>query len=427
MKLHWQILIAIGVAFITGLLIPKETQVLGVQLYSLCGFVGNLFLQGLKMLVIPLVVSSVICGVSGIGSNRLGRMGWLTAGTFIGFTASAVCMGLLMVNLFAPGIHNGKPASDLLQLVDADQVASSVAKVAERDGSDIAGVFLRMVPTNIVAAAADDGQMLGVIIFSLLFGYFLLQTGEPGRSAQLGFWRGLNDTMMRMTLFVMKFAPIGVYGLITQTVMNTGLKSLSVMGVFFITVAAGLLLHGFGTLALYLKVFGRVNPLKHYKAMFPAMLTAFSTASSNASLPVNIKCLEENAKVSHKTTSFVLPLGASLNMDGTALYECVAVIFIAQVYGVDLTHSQQFLVVLMALLTSFGIAGIPAASLVAISVILGSLGLPIEAIALLMVTDRILDMMRTAVNVFSDSCCAVVVAKFEGEQGVLESNSAPIK
>ncbi|HMY39183.1 MAG TPA: dicarboxylate/amino acid:cation symporter, partial [Marinagarivorans sp.] len=410
MKLHWQILIAIGLAFITGLLLPKDSQVLGVSLYSLLGFFGAAFLQGLKMLVIPLVISSVICGVAGIGSNRLGRMGWLTAATFIGFTASAVLVGLLMVNLFSPGTHNGKPASDLLNLVDTQQVAAQVAKVAERDGGDLAGVFLRMIPSNIVAAASDDGQMLGVIMFSLLFGYFLLQSAEPGRSAQLSFWRGLNDTMMRMTLFVMKFAPIGVYGLITQTVMNTGLKSLSVMGVFFITVAAGLILHCFGTLALYLKVFGRVNPLKHYKAMFPAMLTAFSTASSNASLPVNIKCLEENAKVSHKTTSFVLPLGASLNMDGTALYECVAVIFIAQAYGVDLTHSQQVMVVLMALLTSFGIAGIPAASLVAISVILGSLGLPIEAIALLMVTDRILDMMRTAVNVFSDSCCAVVVA-----------------
>ncbi|HMW47605.1 MAG TPA: dicarboxylate/amino acid:cation symporter [Cellvibrionaceae bacterium] len=419
MKLHWQILIAIGLAFITGLLLPKDSQVLGVSLYSLLGFFGAAFLQGLKMLVIPLVISSVICGVAGIGSNRLGRMGWLTAATFIGFTASAVLVGLLMVNLFSPGTHNGKPASDLLNLVDTQQVAAQVAKVAERDGGDLAGVFLRMIPSNIVAAASDDGQMLGVIMFSLLFGYFLLQSAEPGRSAQLSFWRGLNDTMMRMTLFVMKFAPIGVYGLITQTVMNTGLKSLSVMGVFFITVAAGLILHCFGTLALYLKVFGRVNPLKHYKAMFPAMLTAFSTASSNASLPVNIKCLEENAKVSHKTTSFVLPLGASLNMDGTALYECVAVIFIAQAYGVDLTHSQQVMVVLMALLTSFGIAGIPAASLVAISVILGSLGLPIEAIALLMVTDRILDMMRTAVNVFSDSCCAVVVARVEGEKGVL--------
>ncbi|HRH77788.1 MAG TPA: dicarboxylate/amino acid:cation symporter [Cellvibrionaceae bacterium] len=423
MKLHWQILISIGLAFITGLLLPKDSQLLGVQLYNLLGFFGSVFLQGLKMLVIPLVISSVICGVAGIGSQKLGRMGWLTAATFIGFTSSAVLVGLLMVNLFTPGIHNGKPASDLLNLLDAEQVATQVAKVAERDGGDIAGVFLRMIPTNIVAAASDDGQMLGVIIFSLLFGYFLLQTAEPGHSAQLSFWRGLNDIMMRMTLFVMKFAPLGVYGLITQTVMNTGLKSLSVMGLFFITVAAGLILHCFGTLAVYLKVFGRVNPVKHYQAMFPAMLTAFSTASSNASLPVNIKCLEENAKVSHKTTSFVLPLGASLNMDGTALYECVAVIFIAQAYGVDLTTGQQAIVVLMALLTSFGIAGIPAASLVAISVILGSLGLPIEAIALLMVTDRILDMLRTAVNVSSDSCCAVVVARVEGEQGNISTSS----
>lgn len=419
MKLHWQILIAIGLAFLTGLILPKDTHLLGIDIYALCGFLGTAFLQALKMLVIPLVVSSVICGISGIGQTQLGRMGWLTAATFIGFTSSAVLIGLLMVNVLTPGLQNGKPASDLFQLTNAEQVAAQVAKVADRDGGDIAGVFLRMIPTNIVQAASDDGQMLGVIVFSLLFGFFMLQTAEPGRSTQLHFWRGLNDTMMRMTLFVMKFAPLGVYGLITQTAMNTGLKSLTVMLVFFITVAGGLLLHCFGMLALYLKIFGRVNPLKHYQAMFPAMLTAFSTASSNASLPINIKCLEENAKVSHKTTSFVLPLGASLNMDGTALYECVAVIFIAQVYGVDLSHGQQLLVVLLALLTSFGVAGIPAASLVAISVILGSLGLPIEAIGLLMVTDRILDMLRTAVNVFSDSCCAVVVARAEGEKGIL--------
>ena len=188
--------------------------------------------------------------------------------------------------------------------------------------------------------------------------------------------------------------------------------------VIIVGVVAALVLHTFVTLGLMLRVLGKVNPLLHYRAMIPAMLTAFSTASSSATLPITIECLEKNAKVSNRTSSFVLPLGATINMDGTALYECVAAIFIAQAYGLDLSFGQQFLIVVMALLTSIGVAGIPAASLVAISVILTAIGLPLEGIGLLLVTDRILDMMRTAVNVFSDSCCAVIVASSEGETGL---------
>lgn len=225
---------------------------------------------------------------------------------------------------------------------------------------------------------------------------------------------------MAMTMFVMRFAPLGVFGLVAKTVMSTGFAAFGPLIIFFFTVVAALALHTFVTLGLMLRFLGKVNPLLHYRAMIPAMLTAFSTASSSATLPITIECLEKNAKVSNRTSSFVLPLGATINMDGTALYECVAAIFIAQAYGLDLSFAQQFLIVLMALLTSIGVAGIPAASLVAISVILTAIGLPLEGIGLLLVTDRILDMMRTAVNVFSDSCCAVIVASSEGEVGLYD-------
>ncbi|MGB1906021.1 MAG: dicarboxylate/amino acid:cation symporter, partial [Spongiibacter sp.] len=207
-----------------------------------------------------------------------------------------------------------------------------------------------------------------------------------------------------------------------KTVATTGFDAFTPMLKFFIATSLALLIHAFVAMPLILRFIGRVQPRRHYQAMAPALLTAFSTASSSATLPLTMKCVQENSGVSKSTSGFVLPLGATVNMDGTALYECVAAMFIAQVYGLDLSIGQQFTVVMVALLTSIGVAGIPAASLVAISVILGTIGLPLEGIGLLLVTDRILDMMRTAVNVFSDSCAAVVIARREGEDTAIARN-----
>jgi Na+/H+-dicarboxylate symporter len=217
----------------------------------------------------------------------------------------------------------------------------------------------------------------------------------------------------------MQFAPYGVFGLVAKTVASTGFAAFAPMLVFFITVLAALLVHLFVVLPLLLRYVGKVSPVKHFKVMLPALLTAFSSASSSATLPLSMECLEKGAGVSERTTSFVLPLGATVNMDGTALYECVAAIFLAQAYGLELSFATQFTVVLIALLTSIGVAGIPAASLVAITVILTAIGLPVEAIGLLLVTDRVLDMVRTAVNIYSDSCGAVIIARSENEQGIL--------
>jgi Na+/H+-dicarboxylate symporter len=228
------------------------------------------------------------------------------------------------------------------------------------------------------------------------------------------------EVMMRITDLIMRFAPLGVFALVAKVVASTGFDAFALLAMFFVSVVLALAFHFFVTLPLLLYFVGRVNPVLHYKAMGAALLTAFSTASSSATLPITMECVEKNAGVSNRTTSFVLPLGATVNMDGTALYECVAAMFIAQAYGIELGLATQFMVVVIALLTSIGVAGIPSASLVAIAIILAAVGLPVEGIGLILAVDRILDMMRTAVNVFSDSCGAVIIAKSQGEEGVLQ-------
>lgn len=424
--LHWQILGAIALAVAVGALLPKETVVLGVSLYEAFDFVGTLFLRALKMVIVPLVLSSIICGVYGLGTGeRVGRLGGKTLGFYMLSSFLAIMVGLVFVNITQPGLINGEPAHAQLNLSSPEEVGGALERVEGKSTSDIAGVFLRMIPTNVVEAAADSQQLLAVIIFGILFGLFMNHASSPGRETLANFWQAINDTMMHITLFVMRFAPIGVFGLVAKTIMATGFASFVPLLIFFFTVLFALAFHTFITMAALLKVLGKVNPVEHYKAMFPAMLTAFSTASSSATLPVTMDCLHKRAGVSTRTTSFVIPLGATVNMDGTALYECVAAMFIAQAYGLDLSLAQQFLIVVIALLTSVGVAGIPSASLVAIAIILGAMDLPLEGIGLLLVTDRVLDMLRTAVNVFSDSCCAVIVAKSEGETGILEPKPSP--
>ncbi len=425
LKLHWQILIAIGLAIVSGLIFNEESSIAAVRIIDVFDFIGALFLSALKMLIVPLVLSSIICGVYGMGAGgnqtNLGRLGGKTLGFYMLSSLLAILVGLLVVNLVAPGIIDGEPAGERLNLSSDEAVAGQLSRVEGRGTGDIAQVFLRMVPTNIVSAAAE-GEMLGLITFGILFGYFMIHLKNRRQAETMGdFFQGVFETMMHITLFVMKFAPIGVYGLVAKTVTMTGFDAFVPLMAFFISVVIALGLHVFVTMPVLLRTIAKVNPMLHFRAMFPALLTAFSTASSSGTLPVTMECVEKNAKVSNRTTSFVLPLGATVNMDGTALYECVAAMFIAQAYGLDLTFGTQFTIVVVALLTSIGVAGIPAASLVAITVILGAIGLPLEGIGLLLVTDRVLDMMRTSVNVFSDSCCAVVVAKTEGETQVLSS------
>ncbi|MGA0936163.1 MAG: dicarboxylate/amino acid:cation symporter [Pseudohongiellaceae bacterium] len=421
LKLHWQILIAILLAAVAGTLTGTQGSLFGVTFYSAYDFVGTLFMNGLRMIIVPLVMASIIVGISSLGSGSdLGRLGGKTILFYAFSSTMAILIGLLFVNIFTPGISGGEPVGDALNLsLDNADVASAVASVEGRSGGDIVQIFIRMIPTNIVAAAVN-GEMLGLIFFSLVFGFFMTQIPARQSEVLVDFWRGISETMMKITLWIMKFAPYGVFGLVAETVASTGFAAFRPLLLFFITVMLALATHTFIALPLVLKYVAKVPPYRHLKVMAPAMLTAFSSASSSGTLPLTMECVEKGAGVSERTTSFVLPLGATINMDGTALYECVAAIFLAQAYGLEMTFTTQFTVVLIALLTSIGVAGIPAASLVAITVILTAIGLPVEAIGLLLVTDRILDMCRTSVNIFSDSCGAVVIAKSEKETGILE-------
>ncbi len=417
LKLHWQILIALVLAAIAGSLAGTEGEFLGVRFYGVFDFIGTLFLNALKMLIVPLVMSSIIVGIAGIGSGgAFGRLGMKTLLYYLTTSLLAVLVGLIIVNTVAPGTVNGEPARHLIGL--AENTGDVIASVEGRGTGDLVDIFLRMVPANVIAAAAD-GQMLGLIFFSLLFGFFMTKIEEAYAESMYNFWQGLFQVMMKITDWVMKFAPIGVFGLVAKVVASTGYAAFIPLAWFFLSVLAGLAVHFLIVLPLLLAFVGRVNPLRHYRAMAPALLTAFSTSSSAATLPLTMECVEQNAGVSNRTSSFVLPLGATVNMDGTALYECVAAMFIAQAYGIELGFVQQFTIVLMALVTSIGVAAIPSASLVAIAIVLAAIGLPLEGIGLILAVDRVLDMCRTSVNVFSDSCGAVIIARQTGEKGVL--------
>ncbi len=413
LALHWQILIALFLAVISGLLLDQSSSIFGLSFLSIFVFFGTLFLNALKMLIVPLVMASIITGMMSLQGDALGRLGTKTIIYYASTSLVAILIGLFFVNLLQPGIVDGVPARDIIGL--SSQTDEVINRVGDKGAGDIAEVLLRMVPPNIVTAAAN-GQMLGLIFFSLIFGFFVSKLQGSAAQVHKDFWQGLLDIMMMMTHLIMKFAPIGVYALVAKVIMISGVDAFEPLALFFVTVILALGVHLLLFLPAVLRFIARVSPGKHFKAMLPALLTAFSTSSSSATLPITMDCVENRAGVSNKVSGFTLPLGATINMDGTALYECVAAMFIAQAYGISLDVSTQFTIVLVALLTSIGVAGIPSASLVAITIILAAIGLPLEAIGLILVVDRVLDMCRTAVNVFSDSCAAVTIARLEGEE-----------
>lgn len=436
MKLHWKILISLILSFIIGLWSNLSVDQQSTPpawftgLKETCLFIGTLFLNGLKMVVIPLVVTSIICGVAKIGSEAgFGRLGLKTIGFYALTGFFAVCTGLLCVNLMNPGIVDEKVREKMLSSASDNQSAKIEGAIdhADKGLQGLVEIFHRMVPSNLFKAATE-GQLLGLIFFGLLFGFFVSRLSPKARATQVAFWESLNAVILSITKLIISFAPIGVFGLVTPTLMQVGFETLGVMGKFAVTVLLGLAIHALVVLPLLLWVLGKINFKKHYQAMAPALLTAFSTASSSATLPLTMDCIRKRAGVSNKITSFTLPLGATINMDGTALFECVVVVFLAQLFGVEMGFVTQFTVVLMALLTSIGVAGIPSASLVAIIVILQAVGFPPESIAMgvgiVYVVDRILDMTRTAINVFGDSCAAVIIGKSEGESGYYESLSS---
>lgn len=418
MKMHWQILAALLLAAAAGAASGPNGEWLVVF-----DFVGRLFLNALFMLIVPLVMSAIISGLAAMADGRgLGRIGLRTLGYYTVTGLLAILTGLLMVNVLKPGIVDGVPAGARLGL--AENATAVVEKLRGYDASDMFGILHQLFPPNLFAAVAE-GQLLGLIAFSLLFGFFISRLPEDLATSQRRFWQGVYEVMSQITRLVMRFAPVGVFALVAAVIARTGWDALRPLAVFFCAVLLGLLAHALITLPLVLRLVARVSPWRHFQAMNPALLTAFSTSSSAATLPVTLDCMERRAGVSKRVTGFVLPIGANVNTDGTALYECAAALFIAQAYGLELGLAGQFTVVLIALLTGFGMAGIPSASLVAIGVILTAIGLPLEGVGLILAVDRLLDMCRTAVNVLGDSCAAVVVGKLEGETQILATPVPP--
>lgn len=397
LKLHWQILIALLVAVLYGLFLTDYAYLLT--------WMGDLFLRALKMIIVPLILTSIISGVTNIGdAQNLGRLGLKTFSYYISTSLLAIVTGLVLVNLIQPGV-----GADLGLKKEVPELAASSGNLWD--------IVLRMVPTNVFDALVS-ADMLAIIFFSILFGFFITRIDSKPKELLTNFFNAGFEVMMKFTHFIIRFTPLGILGIVAGIVAEQRenlIVLLGSLGKYFITVLIGLTIHAAIILPLILRTIGKVNPWKHFQALTTPLLTAFSTRSSSATLPLTIVAVENNSGVSNKVSSFVLPLGATINMDGTALYECVAAMFIAQAYEIELTIIQQIIVVFTALLASIGAAGIPMAGLVMISVILTAVGLPLEGVGLILAVDPFLDMCRTTVNVWSDSCGAVTIAKTEGE------------
>lgn len=398
-QLHWQIVAGMAAGGFVGLVLGESVRFLQP--------VGEVFIRLLRMVTVPLIFTSLIAGTTGLGeTGRVGRLGLKALAYYVATSLLAILTGLFAVNLLRPGVGSA------LRLEEAPNGI-------EFGGATIGRTLLQIIPDNPLAAMAE-GNILAVIFFALLVGLFANRLPEEPRRAIVDLARAIFDLMMLITGFVIRLAPLGVFALMAKIAGTTGFAAFAPLLKYMLTVALALAVHALVTLPVILFLFARVWPPAYARAVAPALATAFSTASSSATLPLTIDCVERRAGVPNQVGSFVLPLGATVNMDGTALYECVAVIFIAEVYGVFLTVGQQVLVVLTALLASIGAAGIPMAGLVMMSIVLRAVGLPLEGVGLILGVDRVLDMFRTSVNVWSDMVGAAVVSRWEGYPGLAE-------
>ena len=394
--LHWQILIAFIIAIVVGILFKDH-----VNYFS---WMGDIFLRMLKMIVIPLILSSIVSGIANIGNEgNFGRLGIKTLGYYISTTVMAITVGLILVNIVKPGIG-----------MDVSGIAVNETINIERQS--ISDMLIEIVPQNIFKSMAGN-EFLSVIFFAIVVGIFISKVDDKNKLVLTDFFNAFFDLFMKMTMLIIKLAPYGIFGLIVKVVaeQNDFGNMLIKLGSFMLTVIAAILIHALITLPLITKLIGKAKPFEHLNNVKTTLITAFSTASSAAALPLNMKETHEKSGVSHKITNFTLPIGATVNMDGTAIYIAAVVMFIAQAKGVDMGLKEQIIILITAVFSSIGTAAVPMASLVIITIILEVLGLPIEFMALILPVDRILDMFRTATNVWSDSCGAVVIAKSEGE------------
>jgi len=376
--------------------------------------VGQVFLRMLIMTVVPLVFASITLGVAGIGDIRkVGRVGAKAVGYFLISTALSAAIGLILVNLIQPGA--GMDPTVRQQLYDTYQGQAQGLQAGGARTFGI-GMFVEIVPRNPVRAAADL-DMLAIIFFSIVFGAALTLIPHERAQPMVKVLESLGDVVIKIIDFAMRLAPYGVFGLIFVVTWRFGWDLLGQLGKYMLVVIVGLLIHGSVTVSLLVKFLGRMSPLTFWKRIRPALLTAFSTSSSNATLPTAISVAERELGIAPKIAGFVLPIGSTMCMNGTALYEGVTVLFLAQVFGVDLTLGQQIIVIVLSVITAIGAAGVPGGSLPLLMIVLGIVGVAPEAIAIIIGVDRILDMCRTTLNVAGDLSATVYVARSEGEIG----------
>lgn len=414
-----KVFIAILLALFAGLMTDADQALFGVPFLNIYSLIGQLFLNALHLMAVPLVSASIILGTARMGSeSSFSILGVKTFGFYLLSSSLAVLVGISGFFFIF-----GMSTENLASLTMAGQSIAPLQAQSQGAFETLTQILFRIIPSNILAAASQ-GQMLGLICFSILFGFFLSKIESSAASVVLKFWEGIFQIMMKITYLIMKALPVGVFGLVAKVIATTGMDSLTSAAWYFVTVVISLLVYSFAVIPMLLILVAGVNPIQHFRAISPALFTAFSTSSSAATLPITMECIEKRAGVSNRICSFSIPLGTSLNMSGGALYMSVASLFIATVYGVSLTINTISLVGIMALLTSMGIAGIPSASLISVALILNTIGVPAEGIGLIIAVDRILDMFRTTVNVLGNATCAVLIARSEGERDVLMGHLA---
>lgn len=407
LALHWQILIGIGAGAAFGILfsrmVPYESWSPWIK------WAGDIFLRGLRMIVIPLVFTSIVLGVAGMGGTAaLGRIAGKTILYYVVTTLIAAIIGLVVVNLFQPGVGANLNLTQAAPEIDSGKVS-------------FIDQIVSIVPDNVFQAMAE-GNLLPIIFFAVIFGFFMNKVEEKHANTLRNIFEAIYEVIMKITFFIIRLAPYGVFAIVATVVgaqagnPETLISMAGSLGVFVLVIWGGMMIHAFLVLPSAVRVFGRVNPWRHMAKMSTALLTAFSTCSSGAALPINIRYSEEKCGISNKIASFVLPLGCTINMNGTALYECVTAIFIAQVYGIELSLVQQMMIVFTALLAAMGSAGIPMAGIVMLTVVLSAVGLPLEGIGMILAVEQLCDMPRSFVNVYGDSCGAVIIARSEGEE-----------
>ncbi len=399
------------IAMVVGGLIGWGVQTLGygagswIDTYLTHGLIevgGSIFVNSLKLMVVPLVFVSLVCGASSLSGGNLGRLGGKTLGLYLFTTAVAITIALTLALVIAPGEGMGATT-------DAPDKTTFVPKEAQSIKETIIDVF----PTNPVAAMAS-GKMLQIIVFALLFGVAITHAGEAGGRIR-SFFEDLNEVIMALVTMLIKLAPIGVFCLMWKLFADMSWTEIGKLGMYFMTVVIALFVHISVVMPILLTVLGRVNPLRFFKKMREPMLLAFSTSSSAATLPVTMRTVEERVGVDEEVASFVLPMGVTINMDGTAIMQGVATVFIAQFYVIELTTLDYLTVILTATMASIGAAGVPGVGLITLALVLEQVGLPVEGIALIIGVDRLLDMMRTVVNISGDGTVATIVARSEGK------------